>query len=75
MSDEEAKVTAPQNPGDPGYEPPAILSELDGEGGTKFTLGEDGEEFATLGEAEEARAELLQQHTDATAEAETTDEE
>lgn len=42
----------PQAPGDPGYEPPAIIPELDLAGGTVFKVGED--EYATLEEAQDA---------------------
>jgi len=75
MSDDttEAEFTAPQSPGDPGYEPPAINPELDGEGGTVFKMGD--QEFASMEEAEEARADLVQQHTDATAPEEETEAE
>jgi hypothetical protein len=45
---------APQNPGDVGYEPKAIHPELDGEGGTKFVMGD--EEFGSMAEALEAQA-------------------
>jgi hypothetical protein len=44
---------APQNTGDPGYEPKAIIPALDGEGGTIFISGED--EYATMEEALQAQ--------------------
>jgi hypothetical protein len=54
MSDESTIPEAPQEPGDPGYQPPAIVPELDLEGGTVFRVGE--ETYASLEEAEEAIA-------------------
>lgn len=65
VEDDDAEIVAPQNPGDPGYEPPAILTELDGKGGTIFKIGEDGEEFDNLADAEEARAQLVTDHAEA----------
>lgn len=57
---EEGEVVAPQGPGDAGYEPPAIIPELDGAGGTKFVMGE--EEFGSMADAVEARNSLLEEH-------------
>lgn len=56
--------TAPQAPGDAGYEPPAIIPELDGKGGTKFVMGDD--EFGSMADAMEARQGLLDDHASAT---------
>ena len=54
IAEEEEVTGPPQAPGDPGYEPPAIIPELDFEGGTIYKVGED--EYATLEEAEAAIA-------------------
>jgi hypothetical protein len=45
---------APQNPGDPGYEPKAVIPELDGEGGTVFKVGD--EEYSSMKEALESQS-------------------
>lgn len=52
--EEEEAVGPPQGPGDEGYEAPAIIPELDLQGGTVYKVGED--EYATLEEAEAAVA-------------------
>jgi len=53
---------APQSPGDPGYEPKAIIPELDGEGGTVFKIGDD--EYASMAEALESQSADAPEGTD-----------
>jgi len=47
-------TTVPQEPGDPGYEPPYISPELDLEGGTVYRVGDDV--YETPEDAQEAVA-------------------
>lgn len=59
---------APQAPGDVGYEAPAIIPELDLQGGTVFVVG--GEEFPSMQEAQESLAPALEPTADDEAAAE-----